>query len=488
MELQWNQSNCQYLHRDLWETNNLEQNQELRLPDEMPDISRVICAWGQPVLRSKEWRNDTIAVTCGVTVWVLYAPEDDSGPRCMETWLPFQAKWSLQDSHREGIIRLNCCLRFVDARTLSARKMMVRASLGLQVEVLEPTEQTIFSPGQPPKDLQLLRKDYPAILPREAGEKVFTLEEEIALPVLPRQLVRCGIYPSVTEQTVVGSRMVFKGNCIITLLYLTDDGKIQQWNGSYPFGQYADLDREYDKDAALSMVMAVSALDTDVSESGVRIKCGLVGQYVIFDRQILRVAEDAYIPGQRLDTAMETVTLPMVLDRTEEELCIPQFLPPEAGEVVDVTWLPDQPTQFREGNDMVNQINCLCQTLYYDLEGNLGCSTENRNEEWRFPLRDNSRSMVRLSAMEPDEQQGQMRLKLETVSDAEQGIAMITDLLPGEKEGSDPLRPSVVLRCAGKRTLWDLAKGAGSTVELIQQVNQLEGEPDGETMLLIPVL
>ena len=131
MELQWNHTSWDYLKCLTRQVQNQEQTLEVRISDGMPDIGRVICAWGQPILRSKEWRSDGIGIAGGVSVWVLYAPEDGSEPQSVQAWLPFTGKWPVSDSRREGIIQADVMLRGVDARTLSARKLMVRANLGL---------------------------------------------------------------------------------------------------------------------------------------------------------------------------------------------------------------------------------------------------------------------------------------------------------------------------------------------------------------------
>lgn len=488
MELQWNQSNCAYLRRNLWETQNLEQSQELRLPDGMPDIGRVICAWGQPVLRSKEWRKDGIAVTCGVTAWVLVAPEDGATPQCLEVWLPFQAKWSLTDSQREGAIRLNTCLRSIDARTLSARKIMVRASLGLQVEAMEPMEQAMYQPGELPDGVQVLHKTYPALLPREAGEKVFSLEEEAAVSgAAPGKILYCRVYPVIAEQTVMGSRAVFKGNCKVRLLYMTENGAMEHWFAACPFAQYADLDREYDKDAQLSVEMAVSSLETQVAENRIHIKCGLVGQYLVLDRQMIRLSEDAYSPWRSVKPTMELCKLPMILDRTQTQFAVPAWVPEDAKTVVDQSLFPDQPIQFREGENMISQLGCLCQTLYYDEQGNLLSGMEPHHQQWQLPLSESGSAFVRIASEEMDEQ-GNAALTMEAMTVSDQEMPMISGLHMGDETKPDPNRPSLILCRAGNRSLWELAKACGSTVDMIQKANQLTGEPEAENTLLIPVI
>ena len=59
----------------------------------------------------------------------------------------------------------------------------------------------------------------------------------------------------------------------------------------------------------------------------------------------------------------------------------------------------------------------------------------------------------------------------------------------GEPGSPDPERPSVIIRWMGDReNLWELARDCGSTVSAIRQLNRLEGEPEEDRLLLIPVL
>ena len=97
MELQFSGNMCRCLEAAVREIRSTELTQEVRLTDGMPDIGRVLASWGQPILRTKEWQNDQICVTGGIMVWILYAPEDSTQPRCVDAWIPFQLKWDLSN-------------------------------------------------------------------------------------------------------------------------------------------------------------------------------------------------------------------------------------------------------------------------------------------------------------------------------------------------------------------------------------------------------
>ena len=76
---------------------------------------------------------------------------------------------------------------------------------------------------------------------------------------------------------------------------------------------------------------------------------------------------------------------------------------------------------------------------------------------------------------------------MEITAATSRGIPMVTGLNLGEPRQANPERPSLILRRAGEKRLWDLAKDSGSTVEAIRKANNLQDEPAPNQMLLIPV-
>ena len=67
-------------------------------------------------------------------------------------------------------------------------------------------------------------------------------------------------------------------------------------------------------------------------------------------------------------------------------------------------------------------------------------------------------------------------------------MSQVTGLELGDPVRPDPNRPSLIVRKPGEADLWALAKGCGSTMDAISQANGLEGEPDPDALLLIPVM
>ena len=495
MELQWNSNPWSYLKRNVRQVQNQEQTLEVRLSDGMPDIGRVLCAWGQPVMRSKEWRSDGMSVTGGVAAWVLYMPEDGTQPQSIQAWLPFQGKWSFSDSRREGIIRADLLLRSIDARTLNARKLMVRANVGLLGEALESTQTEVYEPGELPEQVYALRKTYPVCLPVEAGEKLLNLEDTLTSAAPAERILSCQVRPVLSEQNVLGGRVVVRGTAFIDLICLDPDGRVFSQTLELPFAQYADLERDYDKEATAEVSMAVSNLEPELTENGICVKCGLIAQYLIRENRLLDIVEDVYSPVQKIMPKLQQLTLPAILDSRTEWVDAAEEMIAFGAQPVDAVFLPDHPTVYREGNQVTLEVPGSFQILYYDADGVLQTEAERWSASVPFPAGENSKICTSVTQhqrpvvmLQADGMHVSGQLRMDAVSYGEMEVPMVTALEVGEQLVPDPNRPSLLLQRVEQTDLWNLAKASGSTVEAIRSANDLQEDPVPGQLLLIPVI
>lgn len=498
MELKFEKTPCRCLKRILREVKNIEQTQEIRLPDGMPDIGRIIGAWGQVILRSKEWQGSAVGASGGIMVWVMYAPDDASDFQCVEAWLPFQGKWDLPDTDREGVIRLMPLLRNVDARTVSARKMMVRAGVGMLAEALIPHEAEVFVASDLPEGVEILKNVYPMKLPKEAGEKTFLLDEELSVPSscpAAAKLLRFEMVPQILDHKVMAGKMVFRGNGLLHALYLGGDGQVHSHWFEIPFSQFGDLEEEFSQEASATVAVAVTSLELDLAEDGnLRLKCGMVVQYLVWDQLLLELAEDAYSPSRDITPDYRELLLPTVLeDRFEQENCEAAV---EAGcaRVVDVSFFPDHPRVSKMGERTGGELSGVFQLLFEDENGALQSAVRRWERQWSIDAADDSVTMLEvvpdgMASALPGAGSVQMKagIVLSAVTEGQRGQMMLCGIDVGEMKEPDQNRPSLILRRADGQRLWDIAKSCGTTVQAICQANQLQSEPVPGQMLLIPV-
>lgn len=488
MELQFEKSELACLQTAACEVKNVEQTQELRLPDSMPDIGKVLCCWGQVLLRGKEWRSGAMTAAGGVMVWVLYSPEDSGEAQTLETWVPFQAKWDFPDTDRDGIMNVDFLLRCVDARSLSARKLLVRIGVSAMGKAMVPSRMEVMMPGAVPEDVQLLKRSYPVKLPREAGEKPFELDEELSAPHMEK-ILRYELHPEIIDRKLMAGKVVFRGAAALRVLYRDEEENIKGWDAEIPFSQFTDLEGEYDESGETDVNAAVTNLELEQQENGIlRLKAGLTGQYMVYDRPVIEVVEDAYSPNREVRVHRDYLSMPMVLDRRQETVRLEQSVPGD-GQAVDVFFMTEHPTPRREGETVTMEVPGTFQVLAND--GTLHSESVKTQAAWQLPAHENSRVWgVSVPSGWATNTGGRVHGEVDVTATtvAGQGIPMVTGLSLGEESEPDPMRPSLILRRAGEMPLWELAKRCGSTVDAIRDANDLAGEPEQDAMLLIPMM
>lgn len=490
MDITFHKTEFRCLQAAVNEIQNAEQTQELRLPDGMPDIGKVLCAWGQTILRGKEWRSDSLMVSGGMLMWVLYAPEDGSDCRIVDGWLPFQMRWQLPPDTPEGSIRVMALTRFADARSVSPRKLMLRAGIGILAQGWVPCNLERWESGTVPSEIELLNRRYPVRLPKEAGEKQFSMDEELSLGEPLQTILYYSLRPEIQEQKVLGNKVAFRGNGNLHVLGRTGEGQLLSLDFPLPFSQFAELQVSFDGDAQADVACAVTNLEVEREEGNLRVRCTIAAQYLIDQVTMVDAVADAYAPGRELKIELKTMDPPAILERRTETITGEGALQAGNIQVEDISFLPDFPRQYREDGGVTLEIPGTVQLLGQDDSGAphaLSCRWEGKL--CRPMGEDSALTAIPLSPPMPQLTVSGVRaeLPLQLTAAGGQGIPMVTALALGEDAQPNPQRPSLILRRAGADSLWELAKQTGSTVAAIRSVNKLQEEPKPGQMLLIPV-
>ena len=499
MQLQFQPTVHSCMQRVVWETKSEEQSQEVRLPDAMPDVTQVLSCWGQPVIRSKEWRGNSMSVSGGVMAWVMYMPENALQPESLETWIPFQLRWDFPQTQRDGQMVFSCSLESIDARQISARKMMLRCVISATGEALEPGKIETYMPLELPEDVQILQSDYPVQVAVEAGEKSFALDETLNWPAAcadTEKIVYYTLQPEIVDQKIMADKAVFRGAALVHVLCRTADGRLRSCKFELPFSQFAELEREYGSGAALQVVPALTSLELEKQEDGtVRIKAGVAGQYVVYDRKMLQIVEDAYSLQRPVQLQTQMLSVLSTVEMISQTLVAAQEQQLDDATAIDVCFMIGQPARLYS-ND-TSQLACsgTFQLLTEDSDGLYSSTYMQWQGQTEFAADKDTHisAVAQLSGLPQASISGnvvscQADVLLYRLSGAELTVPMVTALDLGDVTLPDQTRPSLIIRRPGNQSLWEMAKESGSTVDAIMQANALTESPEDDRLLMIPVI
>jgi hypothetical protein len=335
-------------------------------------------------------------------------------------------------------------------------------------------------------------------LPKEAGEKTFLLDEDLTMPpdAAPVEKLLCyTLTPQLSEVRPAGDKVIMRGMGELHVLYRCPEGKLHAVDFEVPLSQYAQLEDAYGTQATADVQMGITNLEMDqLEDQQLRLRCGMVAQYLISDRYLAELTEDAYSPRRQVQPRKESLQLPAMMEQRTETVAVRQQLPVTGEEIADVVFFPDFPRQSKSGDQRMLELPGQFQVLYYAEDGSLqgasgrweGSMRLSADPEIRLDVLVQPQGKARAAAGAADtELSAQYKLQLNTTSGW--GMDMVTELEIGPLQEPDPSRPSLILCRPEGESLWQMAKRCGSTVGDIRRANGFSGEPEEDRLLLIPV-
>lgn len=489
MDLQFEKMPLQLMQRMVNDSKCCEETKEIRLGENAPDAASVVAAWGQVLLRSKEWRGGGMTVSGGVLAFILYTAAETGEKYTLEEWIPFKMKWDFPDPGREGKICAWGTLTDLEARLISDRKIMVSAGVCVTAQAYVKQLMELPQPRETDGDTQLLINTYPLNLIREVGEHTFTLEEGQSLPNMDKW-IRYEITPHITEKRIMGDKLVFRGIAKLHMLGLRD-GSVESYGEEIPFSQFAELDQSYEDTADVFLVPMITSMEVNRDgEDKYLLQCALTAQYQVTDRQTVAVPEDGYSLSRELKLHREERVVPSVLQMALHSGQMEAALPCEMMTLLDHAVYPGQGMLDRSEQAFIQP--GWCRILYTDPDGSL--RSEQGRWECALPMpTGDSVTPTLLWEVESVEAtfegtgvtvSGKLSAREMTLGDWT--LSALCGMDFGDPITKDPDRPSLILCRPGNASLWDIAKHSGSTVSAIEAANSVDTvTPD--TMLIIPI-
>ncbi len=482
-----------------------EETLEMIVPDACPDILRICDTEGKVFLKSKEAQEGRVEVSGTVRAAILYLPDGEEGMRRVEATLSFT---STADSAAVGpqcsVVAIPW-VEMAETRSLNPRKVLVRVNLAVHVQAYAAMAENICAGVLAPEEtgVEQLAERCDTCVVTCVQEKPFTFADDVAIPGSKpeaEELLKHRVALRCSEAKVIGSKLIFKGEAQLQVLYRTVEGALCSVEYELPFSQIMEVSGAGEESTCQVQVLLTGAECS--LESGDRrsicVALGLLAQAVVREERSLEVLTDVYSTAYDLHPEVRVYSMPRLLDCGVKEQTVREIL--ETGmlakEVFDAYVYVGAVSQNREGARLTLSSQINVTVLYLTEEGSRVSVTRPIQASCTLDLPEGAVCSARCSCPSPvfaTPTTGGIEVRfpvdfqyvaLEIRRTA--GVAAIRMDETARRDTSG--QPSIVLRMVGPgERLWDLAKAYGTTQQDIMQANALaeENAPNGQ-LLLIP--
>lgn len=501
LELRQNTIHC-------WETvchTTLEQEEtsETIVPDACPDIWQVLDGEGRLFLQRKEPLEDRAEFSGLIKVEILYQPEgEEAGARSIEVTLPFSMAPELPGLTRRCQLVVRPGALTVDIHLLNPRKVLVRAGFSLEVQGYAAQGLNLCAAVEDEETYGMRQKtdSFASFLPVAVQEKPFTYSDTLTIPAGQPDgvsLVKTRADCVCNEARVVGSKLVFKGEARLSLLYRGENGQLCPVEFSLPYSQIMDAGEDAEEavcNLQLLLTDMKCALEEDQRTLSVNLE--LLAQAVLWKQQEQPMLIDLYSTAYALDLQRREYPVCTLDSHNAEQETFRETLNLGTAptRVLDVQIRPGRNIQGRDDQKMVLTKELEVYVLYV---GEEGLGTLHRTVSVSHALPNVGMGKVTFTTQllrKPTATPAGMGIEVSFAVEFQwmdlgySTVTAVEQVQVGEKFTREEECPSVIIRAIRDgETLWDVAKAYRSTDGEIMEVNGLtSGELYPGQMLLVP--
>ena len=302
---------------------------DFALPDYCPDIRKILKCCIEPQIDSKNIVGDRLEITGSSLVRVIYVDAIKDSVRCAEQTYPFEITANLPDTPQSAVITTDIRVSYLNCRALSPRRLNIHGAFIVDARVTDKGEQRICNHIKG-EDIQQKKLSVGYSCLKGISQQQFAVTEALErsqnTPAV-QAVVRSDIRAVSREHSFVSGKLMYKGELLVKLLYLSDldSGKLETLEYNIPFSQVIGIEGVEDgSELALSVEVMNSAValrteigfDDPLPVLSARL-CVTVLSYKTQDAMLVT---DCYSTSYKTQTERSQCTLPLLTSVVNESV------------------------------------------------------------------------------------------------------------------------------------------------------------------------
>lgn len=461
------------------------------VPDTKPDILNVICTSGIPCIYKKEIVDGKLKLDGKVDTYIMYMSDDEKERiRGINSCLDFSEIIALSNIDENVVNNINAKVKEIEARVINERKLSIKATVELKIEVFLKEEISIINDIEDSKQIKMLQEELTVNSLIGRGETKIYAKDNISIDTIDNLVEILKLDMSINNKDIKISynKVLTKAEAEVKIVYLTDDNRISKAVTKIPIIGFIDVAdvNEGNKCDTNYEIRNIIVKPNSMEEHSVYIEIEVGVSTTVYSEKKINIIQDLYSPCENIEFNKKSINTisnkKEVMDIKEitEKMQIEEL---KGKKIIDVDINPNIIKESVIDNKLV--YNCEAEikfmlvsedlqsvikkeniTFDYSIEGieqidnyNIDTSIEVANQDFIIQNEDEILAKIKLVMNSNLEK----KIKINTIDEIQSN---------GVREEQDY---SIIMYVIKKGdTLWNIAKRFGSTIDDIVRVNGIE--------------
>jgi len=217
---------------------------DFTLPDYCPDIGKILKCRALPRITGKAFSSGTLSIEGVTRLEIIYLDGRDKHIRCCEHDVPFSVNTAISDCPDNSLISLSTMVEYINCRAVSQRKLDIHGAFSIRIRVYVHRKNEIVEAADG-AGIRLRREQLNISTCIGRVQNSFTISEALELaagkpPIAT--VIRSSAYIKQSECKAISNKLILKGDAVLKIVYTTEpDGNIESMEYALPFSQFIDL-------------------------------------------------------------------------------------------------------------------------------------------------------------------------------------------------------------------------------------------------------
>lgn len=482
---------------------------EMNLPDYCSDIKSILKCFLYPNINAVQVAGQRLTVSGNVVARLVYV-NDDEKIDCYEQSVELSKFVEAKDIPENAIVTAKANVQYVNCRAASQRRANVNANISLCFCV-QSSEQLQLPHNADGCGVQVKNETVDMQSLISQNEKTFDLSETISLTSdkLPvGKILRSNAWTVLESKKTVTNKILVKGELFIEILYSSDssDMKFEKFIHTMPVSQIIELvgiDESSDCDVKLDVRSLVLQPKTDSSGENklIEIACKISAFIKALANDETKIITDCYCTKFDVDTEyvnqrFQKQVYSDVFERNIKSTI--DFSSQAVNQVIDV-WCNKVTSGVNIDKDNANgNSNLGLSIIFIDENDKIQYNEKNIDYDFSFKLKDeyetlNCESVVQIEKLEfnkigKDKIELKIQARIFVTAYAIQNKRVCMDISVNEEKIKTTDNTALTVYFSSKdEKVWDIARRYNTTVNAINEENDIHGDTvQQDSMLIIP--
>ena len=283
------------------------------IPDVNPDILSVINSSSNLYVYKRELNNGKVKFDGGIQLDIAYIADDESNNiRALHTALDFSKSIDV-DNIEDGdyTFSYNLCVKSIEPKILNGRKISVKANVEGEIILYLNKEKEFVKSVEDMDQIQKISETLKINSLKGSGETVCPARDTVEISENLADILGADIYVRNKEIKVSYNKVLSKANCVVDIMYLTEDEHIKNTTAQIPIMGFIDVPGVSDDDVCRIdyEIRNINIKQNSVEEHSVLVDVEFFVSCQVYEDRAVNLIQDLYSPDDEISLEQENVVL-----------------------------------------------------------------------------------------------------------------------------------------------------------------------------------